>query len=605
MSLTNKQKKLIKKNVSNTTLNELSKITNIDSQEILDYLKKIWREEKYKNYLEKNSDKKTNSKVTFLDKFLNSNWAYFVLIVVPFVVYLFGLFGQFVSDDVVAIQQNTRLTEASWIFRQPLYFLRDIFYAIIFTVVGKTAFFYRLLNLIFHIGSVVLIFIILKKLTNNYVAFFTSLLFAVHPIAIEGVTWISGGPYAQYTFFFLLSFYYYIKEGAKNYYLSLFFFILCLLSSEKSFVLSGVYLVYEFTYNNKDFKRNYKLALPFLGLGFLWTIYYAFRLNNRFSILQNQYYQVGGKTDPIVSIPLSLTKYFELLTFPKDLTLYHTKFNLSVPARIFQVFVFLVYTASLFWALVKKKYIYLFWASFFIIPLLPFILPIGVAWVVAERYIYASSIGFFVICSYGIYYLLQKYSKYQKLVFSLFLLLVFMFSIRTAYRNYSWTNQDRLWEKTVQASPNSPKAWNNIGDTYGKRGQHDESIKAFQNATKLNPNFADAYHNLGNAYTSAGEVDLAVQSYKKALSINPNIWQSHYNLALIYMEKSDYKTSNQYLENTLKLVGPNIDIYIYLGNNYKQLEDTDKAREYYQKALNLDFTNIKAQRALNSLNENN
>lgn len=605
MSLTNKQKKLIKKNVSGTTLNELSKITNIGSQEILDYLKKIWREEKYKNYLEKNSDKKTNSTVNFLDKFLNSNWVYVVLISIPLIVYLFGLFGQFVSDDVVAIQQNTRLNEASWIFRQPLYFLRDIFYAVIFTIVGKTAFFYRLLNLIFHIGSVVLIFKLLKKLSNKYIAFFTSLLFAVHPIAIEGVTWISGGPYAQYTFFFLLSFLYYIKSGVKNYYLSIFFFILCLLSSEKSFVLSGVYLVYEFTFNHKDFKRTYKLALPFLGLGMLWTIYYAFKLDNRFDVLKYQFYQTNSKVDPLVSTPLAFAKYIELLTFPKDLTLYHTKFNLSTPARIFQVIVFLVYTASLYWALVKKKYIYLFWASFFIIPLLPFILPIGVAWVVAERYIYASSIAFFVLFSYGIYYFLQKYSKYQKLIFSLFLLLVLVFSIRTSYRNYSWTNQDRLWEKTVQASPNSPKAWNNIGDTYGKRGQHDESIKAFQNATKLNPNFADAYHNLGNAYTSAGEVDLAVQSYEKALSINPNIWQSNYNLALIYMDKKDYKTSNMYLENTLKLIGPNVDIYIYLGNNYKQLGDLKKAKDYYQQALKLDFTSIKAQRALNSLNENN
>jgi len=605
MSLTGKQKKIIKKHVSHTSLKELSNLADVPSKEVLFYLKKIWRQDKYDLYVNKQNHRPTKAQVTFLDKFLSSNWVYFVLILFPLIVYFFGLFGQFVSDDVVAIQQNAKLTDLNWIFRQPLYFLRDIFYAIIVTIVGKTPFFFRLLNLVFHIGSVVLIFKVLKKLANPYIAFFSALLFSVHPIAIEGVTWISGGPYAQYTFFFLLSFLYYLKTGLKNYYLSIAFFILCLLSSEKSFVLAGVYLVYEFTYNNKNFKKTYKLALPFLGLGIFWTIYYGLKLNTRFDVLKYQYYQYNSSVSPFVSMPLALTKYFELLIFPKDLTLYHTKFNLTSVARVFQTFVFLAYTLSLFWALIKKKYIYLFWASFFIISLLPFILPIGVAWVVAERYIYVGSIAFFVLISFFIYYFLNKYKDYQKIIFGLFILLIVILGVRTSYRNYSWTNQDRLWLKTVEASPNSPKAWNNVGDTYGKMGDTKKSIKAFKNAVKLNPKFADAYHNLGNAYMSDKQIDKAIENYNKALSINQNIWQSDYNLALIYLDKKDYEKSNLYFENTLKLIGPNIDIYIYLGNNYKELGQLDKAKQYYQKALNLDFTNIKAQRALNSLNENN
>ncbi len=143
--------------------------------------------------------------------------------VLVFLVYFNALGNNFVSDDLATI--SSPLIAKIEYFWHPPYFnmnIRAVYFFFISQLFGFVPFLFRLPNILAHFGSAILIFMILRKLSNQAVAIFSATIFAVHPIFIEGVTWISGGGYSLSTFFVLASFLFYlnIKNGK-----SLLFFI--------------------------------------------------------------------------------------------------------------------------------------------------------------------------------------------------------------------------------------------------------------------------------------------------------------------------------------------------------------------------------------------
>lgn len=150
MALDHNQKKYIQKNVNKKTLSEICKNLDIDQDEVLSYLKKKWRKDKYENYLdsqfelekndedltnEGNSDQqlnrsnrsKTETEHQFQEKglitfnFLFTNKAIIFLVFLVFVVYIWTLGHQFVSDDIRLILQNQNLKTLEYLFAHPFY----------------------------------------------------------------------------------------------------------------------------------------------------------------------------------------------------------------------------------------------------------------------------------------------------------------------------------------------------------------------------------------------------------------------------------------------------------------------------------------------------
>ena len=131
--------------------------------------------------------------------------------------------------------------------------------------------------------------------------------------------------------------------------------------------------------------------------------------------------------------------------------------------------------------------------------------------------------------------------------------LVLLLSIRTVIRNTEWVSADSLWTATLRESPEDPHSWNNMGDVYARRGELEQSVNAFTQATKLDPNYADAYHNIGNTYLQMQQYDKAIPFFEKAVSLNPNLWQSYQDLAGIAVEKGNYPQALGYIEKALNI----------------------------------------------------
>lgn len=495
---------------------------------------------------------------------------FFFLFILVFFVYFNSLWGSFLSDDIPAILQNPEIKNYSQMFVDPATIFHRFIVISIANIFNIEPFGFHLVNILFHCGVTIILFLLISRFFNNKVAIIASSLFAVHPINSEAVAWISAGTHSQYSFFLLLSFLFYQKYLdnylRKNYFISLTSFGLSLLTSEKSIVFPLILVVYALS--QKDFLKKWKHIIPYfaLSLCLAFGYFYYGAISQRINTTQMSVNQGRELLNPFVQIPIAITSYLELIFWPKGLTLYHSEMNFTKIEYLFRLGVFISFLALIVWFLKKDRRIF-FWLSFFIISLLPTLTPLGISWIVAERYVYLGTIGIIVPVAVFIEYFGRKFSE-PKLPYVILGVLVILLGTRTILRNSDWQNQDTLWLAAAKTSPSSHQNHNNLGDYYGRHGNYEKAIEEFQTAIKLKPNYAEAYHNLGNIYKQVQDYDQAVASYRKALEYNPKLWQSLVSIGGIY-----YKT-----------------------------RDTKRALIEFQKALAIDPQNAEIQKLLQQIN---
>jgi len=525
-----------------------------------------------------------------------------ILILLVFITYVNSLNNAFLSDDLPEIVQNPNVGNLlSAISTHPTGFIRPVIYWISFHIGGLIPFFFRITNVLFHLGSTILIFVILNRIhKSKKVAFFVASLFAVHPAIAEAVIWISGGMYAQYSFFFLLSLFFYIKEGRKFYWWSMFCFLLSLMSHPVMPVaLWLVFPLFELVFGN--FKKNWLKALPFLLLSIAYIFVNLASLPERETTLHSVHYQEKGIDNMFVLVPIAVSSYLQLLIFPKGLTLYHSELAFSQLEFSIIIAVCLIFLALLFISFRKNKPIF-FWLSFFWLALAPTLTPFRLNWIVAERYLYLPSIGLFTSLGLILNKLFQK-QKYQYFGYVVFTIAIILLSVRTMVRNVDWQNEDNLWIATGKTSPSSPNTHNNLGDVYGRQGDKQAALREFQTAIALKPNYGDAYHNLANTYRELGEMDKALENYQKATEYNPGLWQSYQNIAAIYFERKLYDKALENIQKAIEINPKNINLRNNLGIVFLAKGEKQKAKEIFQLVLSVDPQNQYAQQALIEINK--
>jgi len=388
---------------------------------------------------------------------------------------------------------------------------------------------------------------------NKRIAVIAAALFAVHPILIESVAWISGSPYSISAFFFLLSFLFYLfSESDKKYFrYSILFFVLSIFASEKAMALFLVFALYEFSFGS--LKHNWKKVMPFFSIGIFLAILYVSKIGSRVSGVETMSYQQGGGMyNPLVQIPVAIGTYLKLIFWPAKLTLYQTEMAFTQGQYVAFVLILLAFLGAVVWSWRKNKNIF-FWLVFFVITLLPTLTPFKISWIVAERYVYLGTLGIIVVVALLFDKLLKLNENAKMVGYFALVVIIATLSVRTIIRNKDWKSEDTLWIATAQVAPSGQQIHNNLGDVYARQGDMQRAIQEFKMAIEINPNYADAYHNLANTYQQMGQLDLAVENYQKALSINPNLWQSYQNLAAIYFNSGQYDLAEENIRKALEI----------------------------------------------------
>lgn len=611
MQLNKSQKKFIKKNLKRLSVAQIAKSIQISEKELVLYLKEYWGEDKLNKFLSKNNpevnnfeNKKQLNFIGFKD-WLKKYWKLVVLFsIIAFLTYTNSLGNAFLSDDIATIRDNPDVGNFSNVFygRFPFFSMIKFFQDIVFSLFRKNPTFFRLINVFSHIGSTSLILYLMTVFFGFPINIIVTGIFAVHTILSESVIWISGIPYSVGTFFTLISFCLYLNFRNNKkiilYILSIFLYIFALQLNAKLISFVVLLGLYEILFNFKIAKiKNIVLSLlPFVIIVSIMTLSLLGAAQQRSHDLKTIHYQQSTTENLLLKVPVALGSYLSLIFWPEKLTFYHSELNFTKFQFLMLTFLTILYFGLLIFFFFKNKKIF-FWLSLFILGLIPDLAPFGLGWVVAERYVYFSSIGIFVLIAY----LINKLSVITKkpvIQYVLLGVIVSSLCVRTFIRNFDWKDQDVLWLATDKYSPSSPQNHNNLGDLYGRRGQFEKSIEEFQKAVRLMPNYGDALHNMANIYVQMGKMDLAIENYQKALQFNPNLWQSHQNLGSIYFNLGQFSLAEEHFKKAVTISPQNSSLHAALGIILLSENKKEESIEELKIALTLDPNNEQAQNAL-------
>lgn len=195
-------------------------------------------------------------------------------------------------------------------------------YAIEYYFFKLDPFIYHFINIILHLLNTFLVFFIFRKLTKSFaVSYIVGILFAIHPVHVEAVAWVSARKDLLYSIFYLLSILFYIKlpettHKTKIFLLSLFFFILSCLSKPMAVTLPAILILVDYYQNNLSFKK-IKNYLPFALIS---VVFIFITVSGYYTIEQKNMSTLYSQTICILNAHLNILWYIYNFIFPFKLS---------------------------------------------------------------------------------------------------------------------------------------------------------------------------------------------------------------------------------------------------------------------------------------------
>ena len=450
--------------------------------------------------------------------------AFILLILVSIIIFSNTFQNPFMWDDNELIVENRYIKHLKfipflfsftyWKYHHPLTkgFYRPITttsFALDYSLWGTNPFGYHLTNLILHILNVMLIYLTLSLLGRGKgegmfsIPFLAALFFAAHPIHTESVSWIKNRSDLLVLLFFLISFMLFIRytqkrKGVLPYLVAIFCFILALSSKAVAFSLPFILVSYILCFIPREsYKKAIISTIPFFGVMAGYIIYkliapsYAAATNVEYSMA------ISSK---IFLVTKTLGYYFKLLILPINL---NAERLLAIPESFFEPGVFISFIVLLIISIITIK-------TFTREKLISF----GLLWIfltlgpvsniiflsarpIAEQRLYIPSLGFCLILALVITKLWQSKPTKPIAILSSAFILIF-YSSATIMRNYDWNDPVAFWSKTLEGSPDSFRAHNNLGKEYYLIGRYEEAITSYNKAIEIYPYYALGYNKLGN-----------------------------------------------------------------------------------------------------------
>ncbi len=520
---------------------------------------------------------------------------------------------------------------------------------------------YHLTNLILHILSVLLLFWLFTRMTGAiWKSAFVAALFALHPLHVESVVWISERRDVLSAFFWMLTLclyvYYTEKPVIKRYLLVLFSFFCALMSKSMVVTLPVIMILLDYwplgrlqsqkaTTNLTDVmplstnqsiqetkskkeapKENTSPAnarkLPetriagIIPLWQLWEKIPFFVLSAVISIMKiYDHYNITQSTPKyfpldsrLAHVPVSFVTYLEKTFMPYDLTIFYP-FSDKLP--LWQVLgaTILILVISIAVIVMAKRLPYLFigwlWYAITLLPVIG-ILPIE-NYAMADRYNYLPSIGIAVMLAWGIPLLFKREDIRKKILFPASTAFFIIMAVLTWQQCGYWKNSTELWNHALQVTKDNFLAQINAGFTLGEKGKLQEAIDHYNKAIRLNPYYVNAYYSRGITYDKLGQYQMAINDFSNAISLNPDYVDAYNGRGAIFLKFGQYQQASEDFNRAIRLNPADIRAYNNRGILYTNLGQNQQAIEDFSTAIRLkdDYANAYNNRAFVYLNQGN
>lgn len=471
---------------------------------------------------------------------LSHRWVIILILVVTFLAFANTLRHGFAYDDTTQILQNEVIRSFSNIptaFTKEVWFWRVLqdkdpnkesgpttpYYRPMFTVYLMVGWFifdtyapgWHLINLLMHLLAVYFAFLVLHRITKNtLVTAIATLLFALHPLRTESVAWISGVTDLFLALFILPSFYLYLlyRENNKVQYLtgSVFLFLLATFAKEPAIALPIFIFAYEIFISNQEQSLIQRLK-PAALYGFVFLLvavfYFVMRYNALGFILSDARYMSYPFPWVLMTIPLVICKYIGLLLWPMNLSIFHSTPMVTTPLSwrfIVPVLVVAAIGVGL-WEL-HKDTMARFAILWFTINLLPVLnlSAFGEEFLVQERYVYISSIGFSLLLAMGLVKIpIEKWftlGSRRTAQVALVGLIALLMTGKTIAQNSVWKDDMTLWEHGAEVAEDQPMPHYVLGHKYFNLQQIDKMAEELERFVELKQDNLVVITNLASAH---------------------------------------------------------------------------------------------------------
>lgn len=467
---------------------------------------------------------------------------------------------------------------------------------------NKSAWIYHLANLFCHLINAVLVFIILQRLIRiNWAAFGGALLFALHPLQVEPIAWVSGFKDCFSSLLALLSILFYTvfsqrssirqwtKQGVLLYVTAILFFVLALLAKPSTVALP----VIAFALDRWLIKQPLKNSLLALGPWLILCIPIAIITKH----MQPPFFMEF--VAPLWIRPLiagdAITFYLSKLIFPLHLAPDYSR----TPENIIDsswIYVSWLGPICLLLLMPKKPgwwkaSIIIFMAG--LLPVLGFVPFFFQAFsTVADRYLYLAMLGPALATAYFLSHYKMKHA------FIVIALLTLGLSFLSYRQIGFWKNSKALFTHNIRVNPNSLLAHNNLGTVWDKEAKWVEAIYHYEEAKRVSPKSPAPHYNLGRVYAKLFKFDKAIAYFENVIGFQPSVAEAHYSLGLIYANQKDYPKALRSLKEALHHRPYMANANELMGFVHKKKKQFSKAIPFYRRALRFNPKSYKIHQGL-------
>jgi tetratricopeptide (TPR) repeat protein len=496
---------------------------------------------------------------------------------------------------------------------------------------------YHWVNLLLHVGNALLVWAVLARLGIPG-SWLVAAIFALHPVQVESVAWITERKNVLMGFFFLLTLLAWIAFVDKRtrrqwifYCLALIFYLLALSAKSTACTLPAALFLILWLQKRPITMRRLMQIVPFVvlgvGMGLVavwWERYHQGTTRAELKIL--------SPIERLLVASRAVWFYLSKIFWPSDLTFIYPRWNIS-RADLFDYIWLLAGIAAVAAICFLRRYFgrsVEVAAAFFVAtlsPVLGFIMLYTFRFTfVADHYQYLACIGPIALASAGIVSLSDKFARYRSVIVSAAVLVVASLGMLTWRQAATYTDIETLWRTTLVKTPECWMAHTNLGLVLFQKGQIDDAIAHYRSALQMQPDWWDAEYNLGTALLAKGQadealvhseraasirptdpdaqvsvgnlllqkgrIDEAISHYQKAITVYPDHFLAHFGLGNALLEKSELDSAIQAFRSALVLRPLDVDSHTTLAIALEERGNPAEAIQHYQKALELSPSSI-------------
>lgn len=487
-------------------------------------------------------------------------WPILVVAAITWLVYVNSLHNEFLFDDLQTIVEEqtaggaghfgqlSSLLKGRAAYRP----IRSASYAFDYALSGRDPWGYHLSNIVYHTLSAAVVFLIAQGLFKRLTpALFTAILFAIHPIQTESVTYLSGRRDVLAGLFVLLGFYLFLRyrQTGRAGYLAfvLLVYLLAFFSKESGIILPLLCFSYDLisriqvkestpgiptlqeigtcAWSAVREARLFYMPLVVLAGGLAFYVLFFVR-----GTWVRTYYG-GSLWFTGLTMARVFLHYIKLLIFPLTLNVDYSAFPVTTSWTDAEALAAVLILAVLGYGVLRclrTKPIVAIGGAWFFVALLPVSQIIPHHDMMAEHFLYTPSVGFFLAIA-GLLDPLVDHPRAAPALYAAGAVVLLLLSLRTVWRNTDWRDDLTLWSKTVQVAPQTARARNNLGSAYLRRGEIARAEEELEAAVQIKPDFAIAHGNLGKSALDRDDLERAERELQTAVRLKademiPHLW---------------------------------------------------------------------------------